>query len=184
MRLFLIAICLIFVAIATYYLLFPRTSFIIFPRSDGSTVTFSRTSISFESAPDHYATNGFDHIEPYFSRLLRPSKHFRFVSIFTPDGERGLGLTAHGTVVTADFTVEWRQEPQREAAIRSFFGSLGVNPSQDYLAANGGVPNATRLLAYPLKGSTTELTAITKRILEELCGVSANEAINIKYSEK
>ena len=40
----------------------PRNSAYIIPRSNGSTVTFSRTGISFESAPDHYATNGFDYI--------------------------------------------------------------------------------------------------------------------------
>lgn len=184
MRLLLIAIGLVIVASATYYLLFPRNTFFIFPRSDGSTVTFGRKSVSFESAPDYYPKNGFNHIEPYVSRLLKPAKHIRFVSIFTPDGERGFGLTARGTVITADLIVEWREEPQREAAIRSFFDSLGIRPSQDYLAGNGGVPDATRILAYPLKGNVPELTAITKRILEELCWISSTEALNIQYSEK
>src|SRR5262245_7857109 len=114
MRSLFIAIGLVLLSAAIYYLLFPRNSHFIFPRSDGSTVTFSRTGISFESAPDNYSKNGFDHIEPYVSRLLKPSNHNRFVSIFTPDGKKGFGLTAHGTVVTADITVEWRGEPQRE----------------------------------------------------------------------
>jgi hypothetical protein len=184
MRLLLIVFGVIIVALATYYLLFPRNSFFIFPRSGGSAVTFSRTSLSFDSAPDHYATNGFDHIQPYVSRLLTPSKRLRFVSMFTPDGQRGFGLSAEGTTVAADLTVEWREEPKQEAAIRSFFASLGARPSQDYLAANGGVPEKTRVLSYPLRGDVTELTAVTKRILKELCSVSAREALNIKYSEK
>ena len=79
---------------------------------------------------------------------------------------------------------EWRQESQREAAIRAFFSSLGIAPSQDYLAGNGGVPDATRILDYPIKGSTAEVTALTKRILQELCGVSATEALDISYGDK
>ena len=184
MRTLLIVVGLILLAALTYYFLFPRNSAFIFPRSDGSTLTVSRTGISFESAPDYYATKAFDHIQPYIVRLLKPSDHLRFVSIFTPDGDRGFGLTAQGTLLTADLTVEWRDEPARETAIRSFFGSRGLSPSQDYLAGNGGVPDATRVLSYPIAGDASELTAITKRILEELCGISPSEPLNIKFTEK
>jgi hypothetical protein len=54
----------------------------------------------------------------------------------------------------------------------------------DYLAGNGGVPDATRILEYPLSGSTVEVTALTKRILQELCSVSPTEALDIKYTAK
>jgi hypothetical protein len=57
-------------------------------------------------------------------------------------------------------------------------------PSHDYLAGNGGVPDATRILDYPIGGSTAEVTALTKRILQELCGVSPTEALDIKYEDK
>ncbi len=180
----LIALGLAVAAAATYFLLFPRNSFINIRRPGGGTVTLSRTGVSFQPAPDHFATNGFDHIEPYVSRLLVPTNRFKFLHIFTPDGNRGFGLTARGGLVEAGLTLEWRQEAQREAAIRSFFGSLGVAPSQDYLAGNGGIPDATRILEYPLKGSTAEVTALTKRILQELCGISPDEALNIGYGEK
>jgi len=180
----LVFVVLIVAAVVTYFLLFPRNTFISFSRPSGGTVTFSRTGVSVEAAPDHYATNAFDHIEPYVSRLLVPTNHFKFLHIFTPDGNRGFGFSARDGKVEAGLTVEWRQEAQREAAIRAFFSSLGIAPSRDYLAGNGGVPDATRILDYPITGSTAEMTALTKRILQELCGVSPTEALDIKYGDK
>ena len=180
----LVFVSLIIAAVVAYFLLFPRNTFISFSRPSGGTVTFSRTGVSFEAAPDHYATNGFEHIEPYVSRLLVPTNHFKFLHIFTPDGNRGFGFSAKDGVVQAGLTVEWRQEPQREAAIRALFSSLGIAPSRDYLAGNGGVPDATRILDYPVTGTTAEVTALTKRILQELCGVSPKEALDISYGDK
>lgn len=174
----------IVVAVVAYVLLFPRNTFIRVSRPNGGTVTLSRTAISIEAAPDHYATNGFDHIEPYVSRLLVPTNRFKFLHMFTPDGKRGFGFSARDGVVQAGLTVEWRQDAQREAAIRAFFSSLGIAPSRDYLAGNGGVPDATRVLDYPISGSTADVTALTKRILQELCSVSPTEALDISYGDK
>ncbi len=167
-----------------YFFLFPRNTFLFFPRHSGGTVTLSRTGVSFESPPDHYDTNGFDHLESYVSRLLVPTNHFKFLHMFTPDGNRGFGFSAKDGIVHAILTVEWRQETQREASIRSFFSSQQITPSRDYLAGNGGVPDATRILEYPIAGSTAKVTALSKRILQELCSVTPEEALNISYGEK
>src|SRR5436190_21608473 len=164
----LVFVCVIAVAVVAYFLLFPRNTFISLSRPSGGTVTFSRTGVSLETAPDHYATNGFDHIEPYVSRLLVPTNRFKFLHMFTPVGNRGFGFSARDGVVQAGLTVEWRQEAQREAAIRAFFTSLGITPSQDRLAGNGGVADATRILEYPIKGSTAEVTPRTEGILQNL----------------
>jgi hypothetical protein len=180
----LVFVGVLVVAVVAYFLAFPPNTFISFSKPSGGMVTFSRTGVSFEAAPDQYATNGFDHIEPYISRLLVPTNHFKFLQMFTPDGTRGFGLDAKDGVVNAGLTVEWRQELQKEAAVRSFFSSLGVAPSRDYLAGNGGVPDATRILDYHVKGNTAEVTELTKRILKELCGVSPTEALDIRYSDK
>ncbi len=179
----LVVVGIIAVAVVAYFLRFPRDTFISFSRPGGGTITFSRTGVSFEAAPDHYATNGFDRIEPCVSRLLVPANRFKFLHMFTPDGNRGFGLDAKDGVIWADLTVEWRQDAQREAAIRAFFSSLGIAPSQDYLAGNGGVPDATRILDYPVKGNAAEVTALTERILQELCGISPREALDISYRE-
>jgi hypothetical protein len=180
----LIFLCLIVAAVIAYFVFFPRDTFYTFSKPGGASVTFSRTGISIESAPDRYATNGFDHIQPYVSRLLVPTNRFKFLQIFTPDGNHGFGFTAKDGKVEAGLIVEWRREAPREAAIRAFFNSLGIAPSNDYLADNGGVPNTTRVLDYPITGNTDEVTALTKRILQELCGVSPTEALDIKYGDK
>jgi len=36
----------------------------------------------------------------------------------------------------------------------------------------------------PIPGSAAEVTALTKRILQELCGVSPAEALDINYGDK
>jgi hypothetical protein len=172
------------IAIIAYYFLFPGKSLIIISRPGGGSVTFSRTSVSLDSAPDHYSTNGFDHIEPYISRFLVPSPGFKSLGISTPDGMHALGLHARDGHAEVFLSVERRSDPGREATIRHFFASLGIRPSQDYLASNGGVPDSTRCLTYPISGSVPEVTTLTKRVLSELCGVSSVEALDFDYREK
>jgi hypothetical protein len=172
------------IAIAAYFVFFPRNSFIIFPKPGGGSITFSRTSISIDAPPDHYLTNGFEHIGPYISRFLTPSHGFKSLGISTPDGQHALLFTARGGKVEAFFSVEWRQKPEQEAAIRKLFKSLGVTPTEDYLASNGGVPDSTRCLMYPISGNADEVTALTKRILQDLCGIIPTEAVDIEYQEK
>ena len=169
--------------IAAYFVFFPADTFITVTRSDGGSVTFSRGGLELESAPDYFTTNGFEQIQSYVSRLTAVTNGYQFLHIFTPDRMRGFGLSSEEGVVKAGLTVEWRDEAEREKAIRSFFGALGIAPSEDYLAGNGGVPDATRILEYPLTGSATEITALTKRILEDLCGISKNEPLTIKFGD-
>jgi len=147
-------------------------------------MTLSRTGVSFESAPDHFASNGFDHLEPYISKLFATTNGYRFLPIFTPDGKHGFLFSARDGAVHASLIVEWRQEAQREATIGEFFSSLRIAPSQDYLAGNGSVPDAMRLLAYQISGSSVEVTALTKRILGELCGLAPTDALDIKFGTK
>ncbi len=180
----LIVVIVLLAFAVTYFFLFPSNSIFIFSRSNGGTVAFSRTGVSFDPPPDHFANNGMDHIGPYVSRLLVSSKQYRYLHIFTPDGNRGFGLSAKDKMVNAGFVVDWRKEPKQEAAIRSFFTSLGKSPSEDYLGGNGDVPDATRILSYPIKGNAVELTALIKRILTELCRIGPEEPLNITYGEK
>ncbi len=181
----LVILCLIVLALVAYFIFFPRNTFISLQKPTGATITFSRTSVSVEPPPDYYAANGFDHIEPYISRLLVPSKKLKFLSIFSPDRHRGFSLHAAGGKFEAALNlVDWRRESVKETAIRSFFKSLDIIPSQDYLAGNGNVPDAARILSYPIQGNVTEVTVLTKRILQELCDVSPTEALNINYSDK
>lgn len=133
-----------------------------------------------EAPSDRYVAGSFDQIESYVSRLIAPSQKKGAVGIFTPAGGRGFSLEADDGKISAYFIVAWRREPEREAAIRAFFASLGIPPKADHLQGNG----ATRLLGFPLTGNASELTALAGRILHELYGVSSTEPLDIRYSER
>jgi hypothetical protein len=175
-------IVIVVLAIVGYYRYFPRNTHISFSRSNGGFITFSRSGVVLEAPPDQYATNGFDQIESYVTRLCKPNREYRSLGIFTPDGIRGFGLDANEDSMLATLSIEWRKEPQRESKIRSFFEAFGISPVQDYAAGNGAVPNATRVLVFPVKGNASEVASLTKRILEELCMISPTEALEFTYS--
>ena len=179
----LVVIGLIFAAVATYYLLFPKNSFYIFTLHNGATITFSRTGVSFESAPDHYSVDGIDQVDSYIPKLLEPSRKFKYLHMFTPDGDRGFGLSVRNGIVEASLSLDAREETARESMVRQFFRELGIEPSRDYLSANGGVPDATRHLSYPLTADVHEITEVTKQVLQKLCSISPSEALNVKYGE-
>src|SRR5260370_13937558 len=141
-----LAILVVVAGAVAYLLLVPANTFIIFRRRGGGTVSFSRTEIEFQGPSDHYTADAFDHIESYVSRLMAPSRKKRFVNIFTPAGDRGFGLYAGDGKIEAQLTVEWRREPQREAAIRAFFGSRGIAPAEDFLSGTGADPETTAVL--------------------------------------
>jgi hypothetical protein len=104
MRIALLILCAVIVtAIITYWISIPRNSHYVFSRPGGGLMTLSRTGVSFESAPDHYASNGFDHLEPYISRLLATTNGYRFLHIFTPDGKRGFGFSARNWAILEVF---------------------------------------------------------------------------------
>src|SRR5690606_10768236 len=98
-------------------------------------------------------------------------------------GNSGLGLDARDGKVAINLTVEWRQETERESAIRSFFSSRNIPVTNDYLAANGGVPNSTRLLEYELQGDVTTVTAITKDALMEIFGIKPEDPLKVQFFE-
>jgi hypothetical protein len=178
-----IVIGFVVVAAATYYFLFPKNYFHIIKLQNGSTVTFSKTAITYESPPDYFSTDGLGQIDSYIPKLLVPSKKYKYLHVFTPDGNRGFGLSQRDGIVQASLNIDTKNEKERDNTIRGFFKQLGIEPSQDYLAANGGVQNATRILEYLLPGGEKEVTVLTKRILQELCGVLPTEALNIKLGE-
>jgi hypothetical protein len=180
----LVFLIVVVAGLITYYLLVPANTFIMFRRRGGGHVSFSRKGIELDGPPDRHTADAFDHIEHYVCRLMAPLQKKQFLGIFTPDGERGFGLYSCNGKVEAQLSVEWQREPEREAAIRAFFEALGSPPTIDYLAGSGGVPDAKRMLAFPLVGSPSEVAAVTRRILQELCGVSSTEPVDFHYAER
>jgi hypothetical protein len=171
-------------AVVTIYLRrVPQNTFIT-TRYFGRDVTFSRRGIWLQPVPDRYPHDGFSHVASYVTRLVTPSRRRKAVAFFSAAGDRGFSVGNDAGLVDASLSVEWREEPEREAAIRTFFASLGISAWRDYLAGNGGVSDATRILHYRLMGDASEVSVLVKRILAELCGVSEADPLVIKYWDR
>lgn len=66
----LILAAFVMLAMVLLYRLIPRDGCVILGWPGGGGFVFSRSGISLLRAPDYYFVNGFDHIEPYVTRLL------------------------------------------------------------------------------------------------------------------
>ena len=123
----------------------------------------------------------FDQIESYVARLLSPDKCRKALAFFTVTRDRGFVFQNHVGELELTFDVEWREQADLEAAIRSFFAVRGIQPWRDYLAGNGDVPDATRVLSYLVKVDVAEVAALSARVLTDLCGISTSDSIVVKY---
>ena len=178
-----VVLAVVGVGLPAFYLLFPADTFIMFNAPSGSTITVGRTGVRIDPPPDRYPTNGFDHVDEYMAKLLNPSKGFKSAIIATEAGDRACTFWSRDGSAEVALAVEWRDEPEREASIRSFFAARNVAASQDYLSDNGGVTGSTRNLTYPLLGDVIEMTRAAQVILEELCGISRTDSLTIRYRE-
>ena len=68
----------------------------------------------------------------------------------------------------------------KREAILAEIKRLGNHPWAGAYYAGDGLGVNTTLVT----GTTAEVSALTKRILQELCGVSQAEALDIKYEDK
>ena len=133
--------------------------------------------------PDSFASDGFAQIESYVSRLLRSCARFTSVIIATPDQQIAVSLWQRGGVPEFTLSVEWRSEAERERAVRQFFSERGLSTSHDYLAGNGGVPDATRCLGYFLPPDVQFITALTKDVLRQIYQLREQDALDFSYEE-
>ncbi|HVT11115.1 MAG TPA: hypothetical protein VHE55_02520 [Fimbriimonadaceae bacterium] len=135
-------------------------------------------------APDHFDEDGLSHLKPYVQRLLDSHNWFTTISIFTPDGQHGFALWKQGGVVTANLIVEARKEPAREKRIREFFAGRSIQPSEDYMAGNGGVSDSTRVMSWPITGNADTVTSLAQRIAQELCDIPNHSGLDIQFEEQ
>jgi len=123
----------------------------------------------------------FGEIEPYVARLLSPDKCRKALAFFAVTRDRGFVFQNHVGELELTFDVEWREQADREAAIRSFFAARGLQPWRDYLAGNGDVSDATRVVSYLVNVDVAEVAALATRVLTDLCGISASDSIIVTY---
>ena len=133
--------------------------------------------------PDSFASYGFAQIEHYVSRLLRSSARFTSLIIATPDQQTAVGLWQRDGVPEFTLSVDWRTEAERERAIRQFFSQSEFSTSHDYLAGNGGVPDATRCLGYFLPRDVQFITTLTKDVFRQIYQLREQDGLDFTYEE-
>jgi len=67
--------------------------------------------------------------------------------------------------------------------VRQFFAERRLSTSHDYLAGNGGVPDATRCLGYFLPPDVQFITTLTKDVLQEIYRLREQDALDFSYEE-
>jgi hypothetical protein len=133
--------------------------------------------------PDRIASNGLSQVESYVTRLVQSQGTSCSLDIFTPDGQRGLGLTRSDDQVILNLIVNQRNEPDKERAIRDFFKEKSIAPVSDVPVSVGGVPDAVRALGYPVSGDAHEVAALCQQVLKDLYGITAEEALDFTFEE-
>jgi len=134
--------------------------------------------------PDHFATDGFQQIGGYVSRLLASRSGSASLLIHAFEQDRAFGLYSRDGHPQMSLLIDWRRHPDIERTIREAFERLGTTPIQDYLAGNGGVSDATRCLLYPVTDDRASLTELCKNILQRVYGVPSTSGLDFTYEAK
>jgi hypothetical protein len=133
-------------------------------------------------APTLVSERGVSQLPTQLARLSSSRSPSAALAIFTPNGQRGFGISKRGGQIVFSFIFDVRSAPKQEQAVRRLFKKLGSSPTEDYLASNGGIANATRILTYPAP-SSPPLPALCLRLLREIYGVSDEEGLTYSLQE-
>jgi hypothetical protein len=129
--------------------------------------------------PKRFSANGFAHIESYVSRLLQSPANFTSLSIVAPNHRIFVNVWRRDGVPGFSLLIQGRSEPERERAVRQFFGESKLSTAQDYLAGDG----TTRCLDYYLPPDVQFISRLTKDVLQQIYQVHEQDALDIAYQE-
>jgi hypothetical protein len=127
--------------------------------------------------------NGFEQIERFVSRVLASGMASSWVQLSTKSGRTAISIAKHKSKLTLGLTVHAKRQRSREAAVRQFFASRHISPSADYLAANGGVPETTRVLDFPMPNSSTAVARVASDLLREIYRLRDTTTLDIRFEE-
>jgi hypothetical protein len=127
--------------------------------------------------------NGLAEIEGYVARVIASKAKSTSVQFSTKSGNTAISVAKYEGKLTLGLVTGTKRERAREAAIRQFFASRSIQPSADYLGANGGVPNATRVLDFPMPQDSTAIAQIAADLLREIYRLRDSTTLDIRYTE-
>jgi hypothetical protein len=122
--------------------------------------------------------NGLSALSEYVSRFLASSATFTHLKVFNLRGTAGFGLVRKNRESQLVIIVDQLNQSEPERGLRGFFSSRKILPTSDYLAGNGTVSNAIRILVYPLPDIADSITALCADLSASCFGISPNETLN------
>ena len=140
--------------------------------------------------PDRFPSGGFSRLEEYVARLLRSKAKLTSLIIATADQQNAMFVSFRDDLVQLHLCADTRPIPGtrhvigNELAIRSYFKKLRIDPTEDYLAGNGGVKDATRCLTYPVIGDAKHISDLCISVFRDVFCVGDEKGIMITYQER
>jgi hypothetical protein len=127
-------------------------------------------------------SNGLAQVEPYIARVLASRAKSSSTQFSTKSGNTAISVAKYEGKLLLGLTVDAKQR-KREAGIRAFFAKRRILPKNDYLAANGGVPEATRVMDFPMPHDVGVAAAIASDLLREIYRLSTTTILDIRFEE-
>lgn len=134
-------------------------------------------------APEVVPQDGLARLDEYVSRLYRSGAAFTSLIISRQDRRAGISAFRRGGKAALSVTVNWRQNPQQEQAVRQFFDSRGLTPDQDYLSGNGGFQDDLRIFLYPGGEGVEDTADLCRSFLRGVHGVTQTEGLMYLFQE-
>ena len=131
---------------------------------------------------ERFGSNGISQIGSFVQRVLRSPATSAWIVISTPSGRTAISIGKHEGALTFGTSVDVRKRA-RESALRAFFARRRIQPTRDYLAGNGGVPNCVRVLEFPAPHAATWTAKLAGDLLRTVYRLTQQSALNIRFSE-
>lgn len=130
-----------------------------------------------------FSSNGMAHIQDFVQRVLSSDADSAWITIGTPSGRTAIGIAKQRGRPLVGVTIKSKARA-REAAVRAFFARRGICASSDYLAGSGGVPNAVRVLDYPLPSNASKISKMAADLLKAVYRLNARSPLDIRFTER
>jgi hypothetical protein len=133
--------------------------------------------------PSTRHARGLAEIEGYVARVIASKAKSSSAHFSTKSGNTAIGVAKYENKLSLGLVTSTTRERKREAAIRQFFAARNISPSADYLAANGGVPNATRVLDFPMPHDPAVVAQIAADLLRYIYRLRDSTTLDIRFRD-
>ncbi len=156
----------------TYFVLFPRRTFITVSTPGGGGLRLSQAGLSIKPPPQTYSTNGLAHVKSYVSRLQTSGKKRSSVIISTLDGQHSMLLIRDAGQTFLSISADRTRQDGQERRITAFFGRLGMITVADRLSSYRNIPDGLHTWHFALPEDGEAVSQLCISIFTDLFEVS------------